>query len=189
MDIFISWSGPRSGVFAEALKKWLPKIVNAFKPWLSSADIDKGSRWSTEVAGKRVPQFQATKATKEHIASLLKTLNRALGDEAMPETHIDEAFEVWWPKLAAEIDSLPPDGPATRPHRTERELLEEIVDWVRGTNAQRDALLKEATRRVGELSEKLASLEAARARNAQTPTGPADYPTGQLRRRLDEGWR
>jgi len=28
MDIFISWSGPRSGALAEALKKWLPKIVN-----------------------------------------------------------------------------------------------------------------------------------------------------------------
>jgi len=52
MDIFISWSGPRSGAVAEALKKWLPMIVNAFKPWLSSADIDKGARWSTDVAAK-----------------------------------------------------------------------------------------------------------------------------------------
>jgi hypothetical protein len=50
MNIFISWSGPRSGAVAEALKKWLPKIVNAFKPWLSSADIDKGTRWSSDIA-------------------------------------------------------------------------------------------------------------------------------------------
>ena len=27
-------------------------IVNEFKPWLSSADIDKGARWSTDVAGR-----------------------------------------------------------------------------------------------------------------------------------------
>ena len=52
MDIFISWSGPRSGALAQALKKWLPKIVNAFNPWLSSADIDKGARWSSEIASR-----------------------------------------------------------------------------------------------------------------------------------------
>jgi hypothetical protein len=38
MDIFISWSGPRSGAVAEALKKWLPKIVNAFKAKLHDAE-------------------------------------------------------------------------------------------------------------------------------------------------------
>jgi hypothetical protein len=52
MDIFISWSGPRSGAVAESLRKWLPKIVNAFRPWLSSADIDKGARWGSELAIK-----------------------------------------------------------------------------------------------------------------------------------------
>jgi hypothetical protein len=50
MDIFISWSGPRSRAVAEALKEYLPIIVNAFNPWLSSADIDKGSRSSAEIA-------------------------------------------------------------------------------------------------------------------------------------------
>jgi len=52
MDIFISWSGERSRAAAEALRNWLPKIINAIKPWLSSADIDKGARWSTDVASR-----------------------------------------------------------------------------------------------------------------------------------------
>lgn len=50
MKIFISWSGPRSGAVAEALKEYLPMINNTFDPWLSSADIEKGSRSTTEIA-------------------------------------------------------------------------------------------------------------------------------------------
>lgn len=50
MDIFISWSGPRSRAVAEALKKYLPMIVNDFNPWHSSSDIGKGSRSSEEIA-------------------------------------------------------------------------------------------------------------------------------------------
>lgn len=52
MDVFISWSGERSRAAAEALRDWLPKIINALKPWLSVADIDKGARWGTEIATK-----------------------------------------------------------------------------------------------------------------------------------------
>ena len=50
MEIFITWSGPRSQFVAIELHKWLPKVVNAFKPWLSCADIDKGSRWASDIA-------------------------------------------------------------------------------------------------------------------------------------------
>lgn len=50
MEIFLSWSGRRSKAAAEALRIWLPKVNPAFKPWLSTADIDKGARWATDVA-------------------------------------------------------------------------------------------------------------------------------------------
>jgi hypothetical protein len=49
MDIFITWSGPRSLAVAEALKEYLPLIVNDFSPWLSEADINKGANWGTEL--------------------------------------------------------------------------------------------------------------------------------------------
>jgi hypothetical protein len=49
-NMFISWSGERSGAAAEFLRKWLPKVIQAAKPWLSSKDIEKGSRSLDEIA-------------------------------------------------------------------------------------------------------------------------------------------
>lgn len=48
-NVFISWSGPRSKAAAEALKEWLPTILQAARPWMSASDIDKGTRWREEV--------------------------------------------------------------------------------------------------------------------------------------------
>ena len=44
MDISISWSGPGSRAVAEALKELFSMIVDAFNPWVSCADIDKGAQ-------------------------------------------------------------------------------------------------------------------------------------------------
>src|ERR1700734_3199682 len=51
MDVFISWSGPQSKQVAEALHHYLPLIINALKPWLSSADVEAGARWAVDIAG------------------------------------------------------------------------------------------------------------------------------------------
>src|SRR5437879_13172271 len=48
-NIFISWSGQRSKWAADALRDWLPLVLQAAKPWMSEADIDKGSRGLDEV--------------------------------------------------------------------------------------------------------------------------------------------
>src|SRR5258708_35734875 len=48
-NVFISWSGERSKHAAEALRKWLPIVLQAAKPGISSSDIDKGSRGLDEV--------------------------------------------------------------------------------------------------------------------------------------------
>ncbi len=45
MNVFISWSGSRSQLVAAALHGWLPLLFQAINPWLSSADIEPGSRW------------------------------------------------------------------------------------------------------------------------------------------------
>ena len=50
MKIFISWSGERSAVLAQALKDWLPLVLHYAEPWLSRSDIDAGGRWSVEIA-------------------------------------------------------------------------------------------------------------------------------------------
>lgn len=182
MDVFISWSGERSRRAAEALRSWLPKVINALKPWLSATDLDRGSRWSVDVASrlqesrlgiicltpgnlhadwilfesgalsKTLPntyvcpllfelhpadvkgplaQFQATRATKEEIKQLLRTINSALAERALAEAHLDEAFDVWWPKLEQQFQELPPDEEAGTSTRPEREILEEILGLMR----------------------------------------------------------
>jgi len=189
MEVFISWSGTRSGAAAEALRTWLPKIINAVKPWLSSADIDKSARWSTDIAVRLesakagiicltpanlhadwilfeagalsktiektlvcpllidlkptevegpLAQFQATRVVKSDVLKLLKTLNTALGDDALTDAHIDEAFEVWWPKLDSQFKDLPAEDSEIRPPRTDRDVLEEILGSVR--NQSRSAV-------------------------------------------------
>jgi len=50
MKIFISWSGNKSQEVAKILKQWIPCVIQSVEPYFSSADIDKGARWSTDIA-------------------------------------------------------------------------------------------------------------------------------------------
>lgn len=50
MEIFISWSGERSRACADALKVWLPRVIQSLNPWVSTRDIGKGARWSGDIA-------------------------------------------------------------------------------------------------------------------------------------------
>jgi hypothetical protein len=48
--VFISWSGAWSKRLALALRDWLPLTVQAVEPYMSAEDIDKGARWSSDLA-------------------------------------------------------------------------------------------------------------------------------------------
>jgi len=181
MIVFISWSGDRGRAAADALAQWLPLVINAIKPWVSTSGIDKGARWSAEIAAKLqesragiicltpnslhadwilfeagalaktventyvcpfliemdptavsgpLAQFQATKAVKSDVLRLITTLNRALGEDALDERHIHEALEMSWPRLEEKLKTLPNDG-ADVPQRSEKDLLNEVLETVR----------------------------------------------------------
>ncbi|MBC3887611.1 TIR domain-containing protein [Acetobacterium paludosum] len=50
MKVFISWSGKLSCEVAKVLKEWIPYVIQDIVPYFSSKDIDKGARWSTDIA-------------------------------------------------------------------------------------------------------------------------------------------
>src|SRR5437016_8025282 len=182
MKVFISWSGQRSAAVADALRYWLPKVIQALEPWVSADDIEKGTRWRSGLASEleqssvgiicltrenldstwihfeagalskqqqntfvctflfgleptdvREPlaQFQATRATKIDLRKLIFTINNTLSDSKLPEPELNEAFEVWWPKLEERLNNIAKVTSEILTIRPDRELIEEILEIVR----------------------------------------------------------
>ncbi|EJA2553031.1 toll/interleukin-1 receptor domain-containing protein [Serratia marcescens] len=70
MNVFISWSGVLSKKIAITVRDWLPNVIQCVEPYVSSEDIDKGSRWHMDIS----KQLDSTSygiicLTKENIAA------------------------------------------------------------------------------------------------------------------------
>jgi len=97
-------------------------------------------------------QFQHTLADEKETFDLLKTMNRTLGSKGLGENHLQETFQVWWPKLKKKLEEVPPPGPKeVSTERSERDMISEIL--TRGREMER--LMKPTT-----------------DREAPTPSGP-----------------
>lgn len=51
-NIFISWSGELSKNIAEELRKWIPSVLQFAKPYFTPSDVEKGTKWSSEISQK-----------------------------------------------------------------------------------------------------------------------------------------
>ncbi len=49
MKVFISWSRAVGQHVAQALRDWIPDVVQAAEPWFSHDDIEAGTRWSSAI--------------------------------------------------------------------------------------------------------------------------------------------
>jgi hypothetical protein len=163
MKVFLSWSGDRGRRIAEALRSWLPDVLQTVIPWVSSEDIDPGLRWSSEIATQlqntrfgiicvtpeslkapwlmfesgalaktvastyvcpylfglapttlREPlaQFDAVKADEQGTLKLVRSLNRALGQERqLSDDRIRRYFDKWWPDLHRDLSEIEDSAP------------------------------------------------------------------------------
>ena len=186
MKVFISWSGQHSKELAEALRDWLPGVLQLVTPYFTPSDIEKGTRWSTDIATELsdsqvgilcvtrnnihsdwilfeagalskslekshvcpvlfgitntdlagpLKQFQTTEFAKNDMHRLLGVINNRLGDNKLPQKTLDTVFEKWWPDLEEKITQiLAVAGEPQEPIRTDRELLEEVLQLSRAAS-------------------------------------------------------
>jgi hypothetical protein len=66
--VFISWSGAVSQQVAEALDEWLPNVVQAIEPWVSTNDIQAGSRWRADIA-RQLEESSLAKRVTLHVVT------------------------------------------------------------------------------------------------------------------------
>jgi len=191
MKVFISWSGDRSKETAEVLKEWLPKVIQALKPWIS-VEIGKGKKWNKELSDaleeskvgiiclnrdnlyepwilfeagaiaktkdsraciflldleppdvpKPLGDLMATRFEKEDFKKLMHDINEVLkeaGKESLNQEFLNSVFETFWPDLEAKLTAIKNAAPKKEsPKRGDRELLEEILEMLRGMQQEKD---------------------------------------------------
>jgi hypothetical protein len=115
---------------AGALSKSEDAYVWTFLHGISPADVEPP-----------LGQFQHTISDKADVRRLLHTINRVVGEQnekALPDTTLDKVFETFWPELEQLLTKVPTAHAEKNPGiRSDRELLEELLDLARGQQRTR----------------------------------------------------
>ncbi len=180
-QVFLSWSGDRSKSVADALKLWLPRVLQGLDVWMSDHDIRPGERWERQLGGQLeqssfgvvcltpenlksawlifeagalskaitesrvapyrfglktsdvgppLAQFQGVDADRRGTLDLVASIHNATGSR-LPLADLQLTFDRWWPDLETSLATIGRGVPANV--RSERDMLEEILDLVRRT--------------------------------------------------------
>ncbi|HXM36151.1 MAG TPA: hypothetical protein VN920_13245, partial [Pyrinomonadaceae bacterium] len=113
MKVFISWSGNRSLAMAQALRDWLPNVIQAVDPWMSDRDAAKGILWEKKIEEELKTRFGIFCLTTENLDS--RWLNFEAGAIA---SGADKAY-VWTYILDFEPEEL--RGPLSQFNHTRAE--------------------------------------------------------------------
>ncbi|MDG1083327.1 MAG: toll/interleukin-1 receptor domain-containing protein [Planktotalea sp.] len=85
----MSWSGKRSKAMANALKDWIPLIVQHSEPFVSDKDISAGDRWAQAIAGElESSNFGILCITPENISSEWIMLEAGALSKAMQDAKV-----------------------------------------------------------------------------------------------------
>ena len=151
----------------------------------------------------RLGQFQAMRLTKDDFGEVLASMNEAC-PAPIEEANLRKAVEKWWPDLQEELSKIEgrdygAETAPSSPSRSDRELLEEVLDSVRGFGRSPMMVarpLENERERVAKAMREIDSFIASEdpGINAWTTSADGDVitvetnakPSAELRRQADE---
>jgi len=103
-------------------------------------EVDDKSRICTYfLGGLEIPHvkgplgiFQRTKPEKDDTRKLVHTINRAIGDDVVPDSSVDAIFEKMWPDLEAHLHQMPKAEEIPKLPSTD-EMLSELLELARAS--------------------------------------------------------
>lgn len=89
MKVFLSWSGDTSHKVALIFRDWFPSVIQSLVPYVSSEDIDKGARWSTDIASELEDStYGILCVTKENIHAPWLTFEAGALSKTMDKSYV-----------------------------------------------------------------------------------------------------
>jgi len=118
---------------------------NTEKPWILfeagalSKSLEKGRvctlLFDVDTSDVKGPltSFQGTRFQREDFKRLVSVINAAGGESRLEPAVLDGVFDMWWPKLEAEIAAILKAGDKVekKDRRSERDILEELLELSR----------------------------------------------------------
>lgn len=146
---------------------------NTEKPWIlfEAGALSKSIQQShvctllfelepTDVKGP-LTSFQGTRFARDDFKKLVSTINSVAGDAKLDAGVLDTVFEMWWPKLeiqVSEIIKTHHENGSKAKKRSDRDILEELLELTRMTAARPVRSARVSPRLVNEILESVEEL-------------------------------